>query len=448
MGESVVHNRYTAVHSCHGSGKSYGVSRIAGWWLDTREDAFIVTSAPTTPQISAILWREIRHMHEKGQLDGRTTLDNEWYIGQHLVGFGRKPADYADPEKAKASFQGIHARNVLVILDEAAGIPKWLWEAVDSLVTNENSRVIAIGNPDDPASEFAKVCAPASTWNTVHISAFDTPAFTDEEIPDDLYELLVSRVWVDERKRKWGEDSPMYVSKVLGLFPELSDDTLITPSMIRAAIERDLPGFETGTYGADIARMGQDRNAVYRNRGGVIRKIATWGKTDTMKTAGRLKRILLRTHLAVPMTIDVIGVGAGVYDRLREQDLPVYPFNASEKAENNLSDTEDYRNKRSQQWWQVRKLFENEAIDLDPEDEDLHAQLVSIKWWADSSGRIVIEPKEMTVKRIGVSPDLADAFMYSTVKVDAWRDFVRENIEEIDEGSDNMITSGLLDADL
>jgi hypothetical protein len=60
-------------------------------------------------------------------------------------------------------------------------------------------------------------------------SAFDTPAYTDEEIPDELYADLVSAEWVEERKKRWGTTSPIYTSKVLGEFPDISDDTLIMP---------------------------------------------------------------------------------------------------------------------------------------------------------------------------------------------------------------------------
>lgn len=447
IGMSVVNNRYTAVRSCHGSGKSYSASRLVGWWLDTHEDAFVVTSAPTTSQIGAILWREIRLMQERGNLEGRTTLDNQWYHGQHLVAFGRKPADYADPEKAKASFQGIHARNVLVILDEAAGIPKWLWEAVDSLVTNANSRVLAIGNPDDPASEFARVCSPGSGYNVIGISAFDTPAFTGEPIPTNLYEVLVSQLWVEERAKKWGEESPYYIAKVLGQFPEISDDTLISPKLIAEAIARDLGGEGTygpGTLAADIARKGEDRTVVYRNRGGVIRKEDAWGKMSTMRTAGRLQRILRRHALNIPMVIDGIGIGAGVYDRLKEQGMPVTAFISSRKADPMGHETEDYRNKRSQQWWAFRKMFEDGLVDLDPHDEDLHAELVSIKWHTNSGGKIVVENKELTVKRIGRSPDNADAAMMTTVKADQWRDFVQDRIAGVGRERTNSLTDDLL----
>ena len=130
IAQSVHDNRYTAVKSCHGSGKSFTAARIAAWWLTTHApgEAFVVTTAPTYKQVHAVLWREIGRAHRLADLPGRITLEDEWYIGQELVGFGRKPADY-DP----SAFQGIHARYVLVIVDEAGGVPKTIFDAVDSL---------------------------------------------------------------------------------------------------------------------------------------------------------------------------------------------------------------------------------------------------------------------------------------------------------------------------
>jgi hypothetical protein len=117
----------------------------------------VVTTAPTTPQVEAILWRYMGNAHKKAGLPRRITLDAKWYIGNELVAYGRKPADY-DP----AAFQGIHARYVLVIIDEAGGVPKSIFDAVDALATNIDARVVAVGNPDDPASHFATICKPGS----------------------------------------------------------------------------------------------------------------------------------------------------------------------------------------------------------------------------------------------------------------------------------------------
>jgi hypothetical protein len=255
--DSIRDHRYTAVQSCHDIGKSFTGSRASAWHNDTKVDPFLVTTAPTWKQVNAILWREIRKAFRKGNLNGRINLDAEWYInGDELIGFGRKPADYD-----QAAFQGIHALNVMVVIDEACGVPKTIFDAVDSLATNERARVLAIGNPDDPSSHFAEICKPGSGWNVIKISAFDTPAFTHEEVPDELLELLISPKWVEERKKRWGEASPIYQSKVLGEFPEISDFNLLSPRQIREAQQNEIEVNHTSprNIGVDVARKGPTR---------------------------------------------------------------------------------------------------------------------------------------------------------------------------------------------
>lgn len=411
---SVVENKYTAVKACHGPGKSFIASRIGAWWINVHKlgDAFLVTTAPSWPQVQAILWREMRRAHRVGKLPGRITLECQWYMGEgrsdeELIAMGRKPADYDEN-----AFQGLHARYILILLDEACGIPMSLWTAVKTLATNDNARILAIGNPDDPGTEFANVCKPGTDWNTITISAFDTPNFTGEPVPQELAENLVTPGWVEERTKDWGEGSPLYVSKILGEFPDISDEYLITPAMINKGIETQLPGLEVGRYGADIARFGEDKSVVYRNRGGCVRFVDSWGMTDTMRTAGKLNVILGGHHTArpVPMVVDVVGVGAGVYDRLKEQGFQVSPFSGAERAFR----PDKFMNRRAEVYWNFRVELENGNIDLDPEDKALQEQLQSIKWWVNSSGKIQIESKEDMRKRGVKSPDLADAAVYST----------------------------------
>jgi hypothetical protein len=155
--EAVVRHRYVAVKSAHDTGKSHSASRAVAWWLGTREDPFATTTAPTTKQVHAILWRYIGQAHRKGNLSGRT-LDDEWYLGsggKELVAFGRKPAD-----TDQAAFQGIHALNPLIVIDEACGVPKSIFDAVDSLATNTNARVLAIGNPTTPVRTLLRSASP------------------------------------------------------------------------------------------------------------------------------------------------------------------------------------------------------------------------------------------------------------------------------------------------
>ena len=424
IANSVRDNRHTAVHSCHGPGKSWEAAGIMAWWIDSHPlgEAFVVSTAPTQPQVEAILWRELGRIHRQVGLPGYITGGNQpqWKLqGGSLVGFGRKPADYTDVEHAKAAFQGIHERYVLIVIDEAAGIPVWLWDAVESLVTNEYARILAVGNPDDPASQFAKVCAPGSGWNVIGIDAFETPNFTGEEVPPRIAELLVSPIWVEERRKRWGEGSPMWESRVRGRFPKTATDTLISPDLILQAQLRDLShtAFDSGRYGVDVARSGNDESAIYRVRGCTVRREFTKvGIGDTMTLAGEIHNRVEPHKGKVPAVIDVIGVGAGVFDRLSEQGLNVVSFNASEKADN----PKKFVNRRAEQYWTLRELFQDGAVDLDPEDEELAAQLGSIKWKIDSAGRIQIESKEDMKKRGLPSPDRADAVMMAYFNGGDW----------------------------
>lgn len=411
--QSVVNNKYTAVKACHGPGKSFIASRIGAWWINVHKlgDAFLVTTAPSWPQVQAILWREMRRAHRIGKLPGRMTLECQWYMGEgrsdeELIAMGRKPADYDEN-----AFQGLHARYILIILDEACGIPMSLWTAVKTLATNDNARILAIGNPDDPGTEFAQICKPGTDWNVITISAFDTPNFTGEYVPPEVAENLVTPGWVEERTKDWGEGSPLYVSKILGEFPDISDEYLITPAMITKGIATNLPGLEAGRYGVDVARFGTDKSSIYRNRGGVIRFIDSWGMTDTMRTTGKVVTVLQGHHhlKQIPVVIDVVGVGAGVYDRIKEQGFQAVPFSGAERAYR----PDKFQNRRAEAWWGFRVDLENGDIDLDPEDTELISQLQSIKWWTNSSGKIQIESKEDMRKRGVKSPDLGDAAVYS-----------------------------------
>lgn len=415
---SVVVNRKTAVQSCHGIGKSFTAADAGAWWIEGHPpgEALVLTSAPSGDQMRLILWGELGKLHARGHLRGRITRGTtpEWRINDIVVAFGRKPADYVDANQARTMFQGIHARYLLVILDEACGIPDWLWDATLSLVTNEGSRILAIGNPDDPTSRFAKVCAPGSDYNVIAVSAFDTPNFTGEEVPEQLRELLVGPQYVADAAKEWGEDSPLYISKVLGQFPEVADDVIISPKLVREAWELDLSGKalrDPGRFGMDVADVGEDESVIYRNRAGMIRLVDSWKGADTFIGAARARNALDDVELGGrPMQIDYPGVGTGVYSPLSHEGYDVTPFNGGEPANN----PRRFANRSAEAWWVMREMMAANMIDLDPEDTVLAAQLQSRKWKLDSTQRrIEVERKEAMKKRGQKSPDRADAAVLS-----------------------------------
>lgn len=417
--ESIVVNRRTAVKSCHDVGKSAVAARAAAWWLSCHEpgEAFVVTSAPTFRQVRNILWREINKIHRRAKLPGRTN-QVEWHFDQELVGFGVSPAD-ADPD----AFQGIHARYVLVIFDEACGIAKSLWDAADTLIANDDSRFLAIGNPDDPETQFASVCKPGSGWNVIRISAWDSPNFTSEDVPRWLKPLLISPIWVEEKRRSWGEGSPLWISKIDGEFPETSSDGLVPINKVTEAQHRKSRPESPCELGVDVARFGNNDTIITSRRGYVLRRENKLSKRDTMFIVGEVVRVADRM---MPRTIkiDDIGLGGGVTDRLRElkrgdkEPCPpglvkceIVAINVALPATGKYFDsTTRFANARAELNWELRRWFVDGLVSFEGECSDYLAQGSAIKYHITSSGEVAIEKKEDMAKRLqGASPDSWDS---------------------------------------
>ena len=417
VAEAVRDHRRVAVHACHSTGKSFLAGHIVPWFVTTKDpgDTFVVTTAPTMRQVRAILWKEIRRAVKAGDLPGSLNL-TEWSVNDELVAFGQKPADW-DP----SAFQGIHALRVLVILDEACGVPEAIWDAATSLVSNEDSRILAIGNPDDPNSYFARVCRPGSGWHVIHVGWKDTPNHPDstEEIPDRLRKLLISQIWVDERAVEWGETHPKYVSKVLGLFPEDVAGGVVPLSMLmRCAKPRSYPPehLMPVELGVDVG-AGGDYTSIRERRGRQVGRVWRDHSKDTMNVVGLVVQAIWATK-ATCVKVDEIGIGKGVTDRLEE--LRVENKHAARIEGVNVGcaalDPTRFPKLRDQIWWDLgHDLSEDEVWDfsgLEEEDRDtLFGQLTAPTWRPDSSGRTKVESKDETRKRLGRSPDDADALL-------------------------------------
>ena len=456
---SVRDNRITSVASCHAIGKSFTASSIAAWYLSAYPDSILVSTAPTFRQVQDILWREMNGRFDNARVPlGGTMNQVRWNLGSNWFGVGLSTND---PDR----FQGYHAKSgrLLVICDEAAGVSEPVFEAVDAVLTAEDNRLLMIGNPTSNSGSFFDSHRPGYPAKRIKVDAFKTPNFTANGIrtEQDLLDLfytdengnlkttreiilprpyLISPIWVYERIHKWGVDSPVYQSRVSANFPSQGEDTLIPLNWIEAAAtearregehiitpkgeEKFIPGIEKGDprYGIDVARFGSDRTVIAPRLGHNVQTLSTYSKEDTMQTAGRIQNLLMQDYRALAM-VDVIGVGAGVVDRLKEvqreiardqgtKDVTrILAINVAESCDRQ-DDKDRFINKRAMYYWRLRELFEKGDIAI-PDDEELIVELSAIKYKFDSAGRIYIEKKEEMKKRLLKSPDKADALMLS-----------------------------------
>lgn len=417
---SVEANKRTAVRAGHAVGKSYVAACLAGWWVDTKPDSMVITTAPTYDQVHGILWEEIRALHRTLKLPGHALATDEWKVGGRQVGIGRKPPDAAkgsdfDP----ATFQGYHRRGgVLVILDEASGVPEWLWNAVETVTTTDNSRILAIGNPDNPGSHFAKVCSPGHPgWAQQKISVFDSPNFTGEEVPAEVSGALVSVAWEKDRRDEWGTGDYKYVSKVLAEFP--SDHPRQVVSIVdllacQLPEPRAAPELVPVELGVDVGGGG-DWTAIRERRG--VRAGRQWKlRSDRPEEIAPLVLRAIHETGASAVKVDSNGVGFNVVGELRnmarrgDHHAAVHGVNVGEAA----SDPARFVNKRAEVWWMIGRVgSQKQEWDLSAmENADTTvAQLLLPRYIEDVKGRVQIEPKDDIRARAGMSPDEAEALL-------------------------------------
>lgn len=423
IAESVERNKRTAVRAGHGVGKSYTAAGLAAWWVDAHPGGLVVSSAPSAHQVHGILWEEIRGLHGALKLGGRVLQNDTWMLGGKQAGFGRKPPDEAKGSDFDPSvFQGYHrVGGVLVILDEAGGLPGWLWDAAETITTTDNSRILAIGNPDNPGSEFARVCRPGHPgWTQHKIAVADSPNFTGEKVPPGVASALVTRQWAADMLAKWGEGDRRYISKVLAEFPgDRSDQVIPTAALDECFFGEPRSASELlpVELGVDVGG-GSDLTVVRERRG--MRAGRRWAaRTSDPEQAAALVVKAVRESGATSVKVDGNGVGWGLVGDLRGRirrgdagrDVPVHSVMVGEAS----SQPKVYANLKAELWWVIgREGSQKREWDLSRADEGrkVRDELLMPRWQEDAKRRILIEPKEdIRARSGGESPDDADALL-------------------------------------
>ena len=415
---SVRDNMRTAVRSCHGIGKTFTAAMCILWFLYTHTKAIVLSTAPTWRQVEKLIWKEIRSAYREaiiplgGNLLPKTPelhlIHDEWYA----AGLSTNEPD---------RFQGFHEEHILVVVDEAAGVNQEIFDAIEGILTSSGARLLLIGNPTSIGGTFYEAFTKGIGYKTFHVSAYDTPNFTTYGItPEDIaqdrwqekakevpYPRLITPQWVSDRYKAWGESSAPYQVRVMGNFPQQGENTLIPLLWIELAMER-WDETEEGTpvqLGVDVAAYGSDKTVIAVRKGKKLTELNVYSQKNTRETAGLVQQHA-REHNTSRIAVDEIGIGRGVVDSLEECGYENVGVNVSERSR----DSERYHNLRAELWSNFRELLdpEKEAISLPPDDE-LLSELASVKYKIDSRGAIQIEAKEDMKKRLGHSPDRADA---------------------------------------
>lgn len=416
VARTVAAHRRTVVKSANGVGKTYLAADLALWFLYTHRPSVVLTTAPTWRQVRYLLWEEIRRRFR----GARVPLPGMLRLTQLTVGEGWFALGLATDEGVR--FQGFHAENLLILMDEASGIPEEIWEAVEGVAVGRNNRILAIGNPLSPSGRFYRLFRAASRWQRRTISALEHPNVRGRgrQIPGAVTaEAISERVaeWCEPVERKevyssadlfeWqgGHYRPngIFRARVLGEFPDSEEEALIPRRWIEAAMERTLPAEGYRRAAVDVARLGGDLTVIGLRVGPVVTHLEAVRGADLMEVCGRIVRLAYEER-PESIAIDSIGLGAGVVDRLNELQIAgVEAVNVALPA----NDRERFANRRAELYWGLRERFRRGEIAL-PRNETLCEQLASLRYGHTSGGKIQIESKEAMRRRGMDSPDHAD----------------------------------------
>jgi phage terminase large subunit len=391
-----------SVRSAHGVGKTTTMSWAGWWFMATRIPFKVPATAPSAHQLNDVLLAEMAYWYKKAP---------DWFRDQFIMGVdsirlkGREEDCFLAARTARKeqpeALQGFHSSNLLFLIDEASGIYDPIFEIAEGALSSDNAKVLMCANPTKTSGYFYNSHHNARhLWHTIKVSAYDSPR--------------VSERMVESYKAQYGEDSNVFRIRVLGEFPTGDDDAVIPLYLVEGAIDRDVEQKEGSIiWGVDVARFGDDRTVVAKRAANhVLEMPIAWRNLDTMQVVGRVVDMYNETpKLLRPaeIMVDVIGLGAGVVDRLREVGLPVRGVNVSESA----AVKEKYFRLRDELWFKGREWFEGLDCRLPKGCDELIQELVLPKYAPQSSGKVKVESKSDVKKRTleGKSPDLADAFL-------------------------------------
>jgi hypothetical protein len=409
--------RRVAVRGPHGLGKSFMGAVLVNWFATTRElagrDWKIITTASAWRHLEVYLWPEIHKW--AGRIDFETLGRAPYNPRTELLDLRLKlnhGAATAVASNQPERIEGAHAEELLYLLDEAKIVPPPTWDSIEGAFSNagpdtpDNAYAFAMSTPGPPAGRFYDIHRRApgyEDWWTRHVTLEEAVASG-----------RISRQWADQRRAQWGADSAVYHNRVLGEFHASDEDSVIPLAWLEAAIERwhewdragrPSPGGPLWT-GVDVGRGGDE--SVLAHRDGWAITLEGNRRRDTMSQVAALQGLEGRA------IIDVIGLGAGVFDRLREVGARPLAYTGSGKAPaRDRSGKYGFTNIRSAAYWHLRELLDPayEPVLALPPDDLMISDLTTPTWDVDTGvpPKIKVEPKDKVVARLGRSPDRGDA---------------------------------------
>ena len=448
---------YIRVEAGHTVGKTKLSSGLVNHFLDCFVPSIIYTFAPSWKQIHDLLWKEIKTDRRGKNLPGRI-LDLELKVADNHFANGAATNDANG--RGTERVQGQHGRYLMFILDEAEGIPDFVWNAVDSMASGGICIVLLFANPRTRSSRFHKIKARA-TVRSFRISCIGHPNCIEgrEVVPgavqrqyvETMLEAHCQAVFRHQPDKHTFEvpwrpgqiflPNGEFCFRVLGIAPaDIAGNTLMTVGRYEAAKSRweasetgggclDDGSFSDGDeataqFGVDVSGFGKDFGTLWVRFRGVAYRAAQFWKQDYDDYARGIKDEALRLHALgcthVSLRIDAGGgFGQGVLSHLKKDQEVRGHFPGARWVIHEVNfgtppqDTKAFANTITELYAQAAETLKGVALKNPPPEleEDLCERTYA---WVNASGISVkrLEDKDDFRKRHeGRSPDDGDGFV-------------------------------------
>jgi hypothetical protein len=404
--ESFPHHPKEAMSCAKGPGKTAVMSWLGWNFLATRVDAQGVATSTSADNLRDVLWKEMAYWQSKSPfLSQYFRLDSEritsverpktWWFA------ARSYPRSANPNDQALVLQGLHGHHILVLVDEAGGVPRSILATAEAILTGGGDQHIVIaGNPNNHDSALGQaVVDQRESWKVFEVTGD----------PDDPKRSpRINLEWAQEQIRLYGRDNPWVLVNVFGKFPPQGLNTLLSPDEVITAQRQHFP---QGAYdkfplilGVDVGRFGDDESVIFPRRSKIAYPPLRMRNLDSIQGASHVSRIAIERK-ADSIQIDATGgYGSAWWDGLKSlghTDALAVQFGGK------ASEERRFYNKRAEMMWQLAEWVKDGGA-LPPVPEMVKG-LSTQQYTYTRDGRIQIEEKEQIKARIGRSPDLEDA---------------------------------------
>jgi hypothetical protein len=452
LGGEIVGKRHVAIEAGTGTQKTYTAAGFVLWFLGSFEDALVVTTGAKAEQLKVGLWKEVgvllpafrRRFPKVQAIDLKLRMRPEiadpfdasdsslrqekWSAVGWCAGVD------AGVESAVRS-QGFHAEHMLIIAEEMPGIDPAIITALRNTQTADHNVFLGLGNPDhqlDPLHKFAQLPG----VEAIRISAFDHPNVVCRD--SSIVPGATSQQFIDDKRIEFGENGPLFLSRVRGIAPTEAHNALIKLAWLEEAA-RKWEHAETNVamsrgpvaLGCDPAQTENgDRCALARWQGSVLDSIETLRTRDALEFGEEVWRIMQREGIRPEhVGVDSVGIGSNVVNYMRRV-MPHGPSvhaiegGAEDPIEGAMKaavpsgtvgreyqpDANRFLNIRAQVYWQFAQDLQHGLIAV-PRQSQLWRELMAITY-STEGGEVRLEKKKDLIKKLGRSPDYADAVVY------------------------------------